>query len=53
MKIGDEVKKGDVICRVFGGTESKTEHASKQIEKSVIISKEPVNLRSKIIEVIY
>lgn len=51
-KVGDEVKKGDVVCRVFGAAETKVEHAAKQIERSITISKEPVKLKSKIIEVI-
>ena len=51
-KAGDAVKKGDVICRVFGETDAKVEHAARQIEKLIVISKEPVKLKSKIIEVI-
>jgi pyrimidine-nucleoside phosphorylase len=51
-KPGDELSKGDVICRIFGESESKIEHAVKRIEKSITISKNPPLIRSKIIEVI-
>jgi pyrimidine-nucleoside phosphorylase len=51
-KVGDKVKKGDVVCRIFGESEAKIQHAISNIEKAVGISNEPVEVKSKIIEVI-
>ncbi len=51
-KVGDKVKKGDVICRIYGESEAKMHHAITNIEKAVVISSEPIEVKSKIIEVI-
>ncbi len=51
-KIGDRVKRGEVICRIFGESEAKVQHAIAGIEKAVLISDVPVETKSKIIEVI-
>lgn len=51
-KVGDRVNKGDVICRVFGESEAKIQHAMPGIEKAVVISGVPILSKSKIIEVI-
>ena len=51
-KVGDKVNKGDVICKIYGESEAKVQHALSNIEKAVVISDVPVETNSKIIEVI-
>ena len=52
-KIGNAVKKGDVICRIHGESKEKVNSAKEILNKGISISKNKVEGKSRVIEIIY
>ena len=51
-KEGDKVSKGDVICRIYGGTKQKTGSAKNILSGGIKISENKPAIKSRIIEII-
>ena len=52
-KIGDVVKKGDVICEISGETDDKIKSAETSLQNAITISEIKPESKSRILEVIY
>ncbi len=51
-KLGDDVKQGDVICRIYGETIEQVNTAKARLLKGIIIAKDKPQIKSRIIEII-
>lgn len=51
-KVGDKVRKGEILCLLFSETDEKINHALEQLRRGIEISDSPVAKNPKIIEVI-
>jgi pyrimidine-nucleoside phosphorylase len=51
-KIGDKVKKGDILCLLFGESDEKINHALEYLRTGIEISATHITKNTKIIEVI-
>jgi pyrimidine-nucleoside phosphorylase len=51
-KVGDKVKKGEIVCLLFGETDEKINHALEYLRTGIEITDSPVTKKTKIIEFI-
>lgn len=51
-KIGDEVTSGEIVAHIYTNDESKVMGATKNLEDAFKISKRPVNVKSRIVDII-
>jgi len=51
-KVGDKVKKGDILCLLFGESDEKINHALEYLRTGIEISDSSVTKNTKIIEII-